>query len=119
MLRALIVGLAGYVLADEEHAFLSSVTPAGIILFASNCRDKTQVGSLVAEARKACGGNDLLVLIDQEGGRVRRLKPPQWRDLPPAAAYGKLYDVDRSSAIEAARRAARLTAADLREVGIN
>jgi len=59
------------------------------------------------------------VLIDQEGGRVRRLRPPHWRELPPAAAYGAIYAQDRERGLHAARLAARLTAADLRDVGIN
>ena len=69
--------------------------------------------------RATAVGDDILVLIDQEGGRVRRLKPPHWRELPPAAAYGRLYAGDPRQALPAARLAARLTAADLRAVGIN
>jgi beta-N-acetylhexosaminidase len=64
-------------------------------------------------------GEEILVLIDQEGGRVQRLKPPHWRALPAAAAYGQSYREDPARALRAARAAARLTAADLRGVGIN
>ena len=65
-------------------------------------------------------GDEMLVLIDQEGGRVQRLRPPHWRALPPAAAYGKAY-ARRSASRRCGRRAlaARLTAADLRALGIN
>src|SRR5262249_2017517 len=115
----LIVGLAGQTPSPEERSFLASVRPAGIILFARNCRDKAQVRELVGAAQDAAGGGTLLVLIDQGGGQVRRLPPPRRRRLPPAAAYGKLYDLDAVRGAEAARRAARFTAADLRELGIN
>jgi beta-N-acetylhexosaminidase len=64
-------------------------------------------------------GHDILVLIDQEGGRVRRLRPPNWRELPCAAAYGRLYRDDPAAACRTARLAAQLTAAELRGAGIN
>ena len=69
--------------------------------------------------RTAVGADDLLVLIDQEGGRVQRLRPPLGRALPPAAAYGRLYASDHAAAVLAAFEAARLLAADLTDLGIN
>jgi beta-N-acetylhexosaminidase len=60
-----------------------------------------------------------MVLVDQEGGRVRRLAPPAWRDLPPAAAYGECYAQDPSRALACARLVAQFTAAELRSSGIN
>lgn len=119
MRRALIVGLAGATLTSGERSFLSSARPAGIILFARNCRDRAQLSGLVGAAKNAAGTDALFVLIDQEGGRVRRLRPPEWRDLPAAAAYGRFYETDPAGAVRAAHLAARLTAADLRDVGIN
>ena len=101
-----------------EAAVLRAARPCGVILFARNVRDPDQVRRLTDAARERVG-DDILVLIDQEGGRVRRLKPPHWRELPPAAAYGALYADDPAEACVAARLAARLTAADLRAVGIN
>ena len=73
---------------------------------------------LTASAAAAVG-DEILVLIDQEGGRVRRLRPPHWRALPPACAYDNACGGDLDRAATAARAAARLTAADLRAVGIN
>jgi beta-N-acetylhexosaminidase len=81
--------------------------------------NKAQVRQLVEDTKSAIGADQLLVLIDQEGGRVRRLIPPEWRDLPAAAAYGKLYSTSPSIALARARLVARLTAADLREIGVN
>ena len=94
MRAAAILGLAGATLTAAEHALLRAARPAGLILFARNCIDPAQVERLVGEAVAAIGDSDVLVLIDQEGGRVRRLKPPHWRVLPPAAAYRGLYAVD-------------------------
>lgn len=119
MLRALITGLAGTTLADGEAAFLRRERPCGIILFARNCTSPDQVKALVLDATAAVGVAELLVLVDQEGGRVQRLKPPHWRPLPPAAAYAELYRRSPAKALEAAWLAARLTAHDLRSVGIN
>lgn len=118
MLAAFITGLAGQELELAEAAVLRATRPCGVILFARNVRDPDQTLRLTRAACEAVG-DDILVLIDQEGGRVRRLKPPHWRELPPAAAYGRLYGNDPHQACVTAGLAARLTAAELRAVGIN
>ncbi len=113
MLSAVITGLAAQTLTPPEHAFLRAARPAGLILFARNVDHPDQVRRLVADATAAIGA-DVLVLIDQEGGRVQRLRPPHWRALPAGAAFQ--YAV---SPVDAARLIAELTAADLRDLGIN
>lgn len=119
MRLALITGLAGERLAAEEAQFLRSARPLGIILFSRNCGDADQIRALVHEARAAIGAEDVLVLIDQEGGRVQRLRPPLGRTLPPAAAYAQLHDTDPEVALVAAAATARLVADDLTRLGIN
>jgi beta-N-acetylhexosaminidase len=116
---ALIVGLAGLTLTPDEAVFLRSVRPCGIILFARNVAQPDQIRRLVAAAQAAVGTADILVLIDQEGGRVRRLRPPLGRDLPPAANYALLHALDPPAAVEAAFRTARLLARDLKALSIN
>ena len=118
MLAAFITALAGPELASAEAAVLRAARPCGVILFARNVRDPEQMLRLT-EAARAAVGDDILVLIDQEGGRVRRLRPPHWRELPAAAAYGRLYTHDAEAACSTARLAARLTAQELRALGIN
>lgn len=119
MRSALITGLAGPILTEAERQFLRSVRPAGIILFARNCLDRDQIRHLVADARAAIGDADTLVLIDQEGGRVQRLRPPLGRALPPAAAYGRLHAEAPEQASTAAHLVARLLAEDLCALGID
>jgi len=119
MRSALIVGVADTELSRDEAAFLRSARPAGFILFSRNLADHAQIRALIADVREAIGADDLLVLIDQEGGRVQRLRPPLGRALPPAAAYGGLYGQDRDGALHAAFMATRLLAADLIDLGIN
>jgi beta-N-acetylhexosaminidase len=118
MLWAFITGLAGPVLTEREQAVLRETRPCGVILFARNAIDPEQVRRLT-DAATAAVGEEIMILIDQEGGRVQRLRPPHWRMLPAAAAYAKAYPGDQGRALGAARAAARLTAADLRAVGIN
>ena len=118
MLASFITALEGPELSPGEAAVLKAARPCGIILFARNVADPDQVRRLSDAARTAVG-DDILVLIDQEGGRVRRLRPPHWRELPCAAAYGRLYSDDPADACRAARLAAQLTAAELRAAGIN
>jgi beta-N-acetylhexosaminidase len=119
MRAALIAGLSGEVLTADEQAYLRDVRPAGVILFARNCSSPEQIRKLVDAACSAISSGGVLVLIDQEGGRVRRLRPPQWRELPAAAAFARLRDEDRRQGERAAWLAARLTAQDLRSLGIN
>lgn len=119
MASAFITGIAGEVLSPAEAAFLRSAAPAGLILFSRNCVSHEQIRRLIGDVREAVGGGDLLVLIDQEGGRVQRLRPPLGRALPAAQAYADLYAEDPEVAREAAFHAARLLADDLKALGIN
>lgn len=117
--HAAVVGLAGTRLTPEERQLLTALPPAGVILFRRNCADRAQLAGLVDELRSLVDGRPLAVFVDQEGGRVQRLAPPQWRSLPPARAIGGLALMDRASGRDAAWLLGRLIAHDLREVGID
>jgi beta-N-acetylhexosaminidase len=119
MARAFISGLAGPTLTADERAFLREARPWGLILFKRNVETAAQVARLVAESLEAAGGHDAPVLIDQEGGRVQRLQPPQWPQYPPGAAFGALYQRNETAGLRASWLGARLIAADLIELGIN
>ena len=84
-MHAAIVGLAGPALSADEAALFRRHPPAGVILFARNIQDPAQLAALVAELRAILPPGAVLML-DQEGGRVARLRPPHWRAHPPAAA---------------------------------
>lgn len=116
--KAFISGCAGTSLSDAERAFFAAARPCGLILFARNCRSVPQLRALVGEFRDAVESDEALVLIDQEGGRVQRLRPPHWRQMPPAQVYGELYRLDPSAALAAAFAGARLIAEELANVGI-
>lgn len=105
-------------MTDAEKQFFADVRPAGFILFERNCRAPGQVGALVAALKEISGRAGTAILIDQEGGRVQRLKPPHWRDRPAAAVFKDLAARDMAVATEAARLNAGLIAADLAALGI-
>jgi beta-N-acetylhexosaminidase len=113
-----VYGCAGTELTAGERAFYREAQPWGFILFARNARDREQVRALVASMRDAVGDASAPVLIDQEGGRVMRLKPPHWKGRPPARVFGDLYSNAPDQAREAAYLNARLMAHDLSELGI-
>ena len=117
--KAFISGCAGKTLSDDERRFFAATRPCGLILFARNCDTPAQLRALIATFKDAVGSDEVLVLIDQEGGRVQRLKPPHWRNMPPARCYGRLYETDREAAKRAAFAGARLTAQELYDLGIN
>jgi beta-N-acetylhexosaminidase len=114
-----IFGLAGLALTADEIAFFREATPAGFILFARNCGNRGQLRALTDSLRDLSGRGDLPILIDQEGGRVARLKPPEWPEFPAGWRFAELYDKAPISAIEAARVNAEALAVTLAEAGIN
>ena len=112
-------GCGGTVLAREEAALFAAIQPAGFILFARNCETPDQVRALTAALRDAAGQPDALVLIDQEGGRVARLRPPHWRLPPAAGAFGRGWRRDPVRAMAAAEANASLMGLDLIALGID
>lgn len=117
-LKPVIFGCSGAELNDREATFFAAHRPLGFILFQRNCRSPEQIRSLTAALRQTAGRPDAPILIDQEGGRVQRLKPPQWRAAPPARTFGQLAAMDRAAAKRAAWINARLIAAELEPLGI-
>lgn len=115
---AAIVGVAGTDVSAAECQLFETARPAGFILFARNCSEPEQVAALIRALRSAIGNPRAPVLIDQEGGRVTRLKPPHWQALPPLRRLGELAERDPEAASDAAWLHARLIAADLEPLGI-
>jgi beta-N-acetylhexosaminidase len=113
-----IFGLCGPRLTADERAFFRDSDPAGYILFGRNIEDREQLRALTDDLRAIHGREQLLVSIDQEGGRVARMRPPEWPAYPPGRAFAELYELAPSSAIEAARANAELLGQELAEVGI-
>jgi beta-N-acetylhexosaminidase len=112
-----IFGLAGLTLTADERAFFRDADPAGYILFGRNVQDRAQLRALTDDLRSIHGRERLLVSIDQEGGRVARMKQPEWEAFPPGEAFARLWQVAPASAIEAARANAEALGHDLAEVG--
>ena len=116
---AAILGCTGTTLNDAERRFFARAQPLGFILFARNCETPQQIAALVRELRASVGRADAPVLIDQEGGRVLRLRPPVWFGAPPAARYAEALARDAKAGHEAAWLGARLIADDLHALGID
>ena len=113
-----IFGLSGPHLTADERAFFREADPAGYILFGRNCVDPEQLRALTDELRSIHGRERLLISIDQEGGRVARLRPPHWAGYPCSEVFDKLYDIAPASAIEAARANAFAMGLELSAMGI-
>lgn len=114
-----IFGLSGLTLTDDERAFFRDADPAGYILFGRNIASREQVRALTDDLRALHGRTRTFICIDQEGGRVARMKPPVWLPYPPGESFDRLYDIAPASAIEAARSNAHALGLDLAEVGIS
>jgi beta-N-acetylhexosaminidase len=117
--RACILGCQGQSLTVEERAFFRDVRPWGFILFARNVGDLDQLRALTDSLREAVQDEATLVFVDQEGGRVQRLRPPLARLRPPAGRFGELYAKDPAVGLEAVFLNHRLIAAELAAGGID
>ncbi|MEL7539499.1 MAG: beta-N-acetylhexosaminidase [Pseudomonadota bacterium] len=115
---ACITSVSGPVLLDEERAFLRDAQPWGVILMGRSCQSKSQVGALTADIKNALG-RDALIFIDQEGGRVARLKVPEWPKFPAAGVYGALYNSAPEKAVEACYLGHLLMGGELSALGIH
>jgi beta-N-acetylhexosaminidase len=113
-----IFGISGLFLSADERAFFREADPAGYIVFGRNVESRAQLRALTDQLRAIHGRDQLLITIDQEGGRVQRMKPPVWPSYPAGAAFDRLYDLAPASAIEAARANAEALGMDLAEAGI-
>jgi len=118
-MKPVIFGLSGPVLTPDEVAFFADARPAGYILFGRNIVDVDQVHRLTDSLRDLHGAAALPILIDQEGGRVARLRPPHWPEFPNGEAFDRVYRVAPITAIEAARTNARALGTVLSEAGIS
>jgi len=118
-MQAAIYGLEGEALTADERAFFREADSTGYILFRRNIADLAQLKALTDDLRALHGRDDLPILIDQEGGRVARMRPPVWPAFPPAWTFAELYARAPMTAIQAARTNAQAIAAMLREAGVN
>jgi beta-N-acetylhexosaminidase len=111
-------GLAGLELSADERDLFRGCTPAGYILFKRNIESPAQVRRLTDSLRDLSGDPRLPILIDQEGGRVARLRPPHWPEFPPPIVFGTAWEKAPLTAMAAARANAQALAVMLTELGI-
>ncbi|HZH27100.1 MAG TPA: beta-N-acetylhexosaminidase [Azospirillaceae bacterium] len=116
---AAVFGCAGPRLTEDERALFRDADPFGLILFRRNCETPAQVRALTDSFRELVGRGDAPVLVDEEGGRVQRLRPPVWPSLPPMRRIGELAERDPDAGAEAALLAGRLLAEKLRPLGVD
>ena len=114
---ACILSVSGPALLASERAFLKEANPWGVILMGRSCQSVAQIQSLIADIHSATG-RKTLIFIDQEGGRVARLRPPVWPKFPAAALYGNLYKHDAERGIAACRLGYQLLGTELMHLGI-
>lgn len=117
--RPFVCGCSGTVLTEAERAFFTATQPFGFILMGRNCAEPAQVRALIAALRGCVQHPDVPILIDLEGGRVARLKPPHWPKFPPPALIGALYHHDEARGIELATLVGTLIGQELHALGIN
>lgn len=118
-MKPVVFGTSGLALTDEEKDFFREAQPAGYIIFGRNIESPQQLRSLTDSLRDLHGDDKLLVMIDQEGGRVARMKAPVWPSYPAPGKFDALYNLAPISAMEAVRANYAALACDLAAAGIN
>ncbi len=116
--KAMILGCSGLTLTADEIALYRDEQPWGFILFGRNIGEPQQIADLVAQMRESVG-RPAPVFIDQEGGRVQRIRPPILDKYPSAQSLGEIYRQDREKGRRAAWLMSRLHAFDLSRFGID
>lgn len=115
---ATIVGIPGPTLDTETETVLRTARPAGIILFGRNITGKTQLRTLT-DALRGVLAPDAILMVDQEGGRVARLRPPNWHKHPPAGAIGALHAKNPEKGLRAAWLTGALIGVECAEMGFD
>lgn len=117
--KAMILGCSGLTLNDAERAFFKQENPFGFILFNRNIESADQVLRLSDELRAVVDNPLTPILIDQEGGRVQRLRPPLVANYPSASQLGEVFQKDQETGLHAVWLMSRLHAFDLLSLGVN
>ncbi len=115
----IVVSLIGTELTFDEIELFNKIDPIGFIFFERNIRSKNQIKKLVKSLYSIGDYKKKFFFIDQEGGRVARLKKPEWREMPPNNFFGKLYDIEPKKTIELLTLNTKLLSHELNEIGIN
>ncbi|WP_371194761.1 beta-N-acetylhexosaminidase [Glaciecola sp. SC05] len=115
----IIVSCSGLRLSADEIALFSELKPWAVILFARNIQSPDQLTALLDDFRGAFGQNELMVLLDQEGGRVSRLPQTHWRVPPSPQVFSKLYQHNKQDALQACYLNNVLIGHELKSAGIN
>jgi beta-N-acetylhexosaminidase len=118
MPSAAIYDCEGARLSAEEKAFFKDADPWGFIVFARHCESADNLRAHCDELRECVGREDAPILIDQEGGRVVRMKPPVFPEHPVPATFGELWKLEPGKAREAARLNAYLLARMVSDCGV-
>jgi beta-N-acetylhexosaminidase len=118
-MRPIIFGCAGPALTPEERRFFAETRPCGLIVFKRNCENEVQLSALIASFREIVDDPLAPVFIDQEGGRVLRMKAPSWWQAPASGKIGKLAEQDLAAGVKLAYDTGAAIGAQLAEVGVN
>lgn len=117
LIKSAVVSVASTSLSDEEKRLLNKFNPLGVTLFQRNIENKEQIKNIIKEIKEAIERDDVLIAIDQEGGRVARLKPPYFRNYLSQRSIGSLENFSKKK--REAYLHALLIADELSELGIN
>jgi len=115
----IILSCFGYELTSNEKKFFKNINPFGFVLFKRNFKNKEQIKQLIKNLKKATLNTDLLIFIDQEGGRVQRLDNHEFTKFPPQMTFGNIYKKDKKKALDLAYKSAFLMGKQLKEICID
>ena len=119
LVKGVIFSCQGYKLNKKEKLFFSTTNPFGFILFKRNFKNKLQVTNLIKEIKDVTLNKNILVFVDQEGGRVQRFDNNEFNKIPAQSFFGNIYNKNRILAKKLAYHNAYVTGQQLKDVGID
>ena len=119
-ISAALISVAGTMLSDGERRLIEQYRPLGVSLFARNIESRSQLAELTRQIREAAEDENIIIAVDQEGGRVRRLAEPEFRPYASQYVLGKIGETyGQEEAEKAVYEHVLLISKDLKDCGIN
>lgn len=119
LIDGIIISCSGFELSQNEISFFKNINPLGFVLFKRNFRNKDQIKKLIKHLKEITHNNNLLIFIDQEGGRVQRLDNNEFTKFSPQKLFGDIYIKDKDLAVNLTYKSAYLMGFELKEIGVD
>jgi beta-N-acetylhexosaminidase len=115
----IILSCSSLELSLQERSFFVKTNPLGFVLFKRNYSDKDQLRNLISDLKEITLNKNLLIFVDQEGGKVQRFDGEGFTKFPSQSFFGDIYKNDKKKSLELAYKSSFLMGTELKNIGID